>query len=78
MYQMRIRVVSVIDVNNNIIDNIHINGPSDHPISPEFNPANNKLYAESWEEIRLTMPNRSSMDSPCPGQTNQDKVPNCK
>jgi hypothetical protein len=67
MYQMRIRVVSVIDVNNNI-----------NPISPEFNPANNKLYAESWEEIRLTMPNRSSMDSPCPGQTNQDKVPNCK
>ena len=47
MYQMRIRVVSVIDVNNNIIDNIHINGPSHHPISPEFNPANNKLYAES-------------------------------
>jgi hypothetical protein len=31
----------------NIIDNIHINRPSDHPISLEFNPANNKLYAES-------------------------------
>lgn len=47
MYQMRIRAVSAIDVNNNIIDNIHINEPSHHPISPEFNPANYKLYAES-------------------------------
>lgn len=38
--------LSVIDVNNNIIENIHINGPNDHPISLEFNPANNKLYAD--------------------------------
>jgi hypothetical protein len=47
MYQMRIRVISVIDDNSNIIDNIDFNGPSDHPISLEFNSANIKLYAES-------------------------------
>ena len=38
---------SNISYHKNIIDNIHINRPSDHPISLEFNPANNKLYAES-------------------------------